>query len=373
MTDPAGSHPAPTGSAGSHPGPAGAAHPAPTGTAGSHPDSAGSAGAHPDPVAPARPELSFREAGGERPVQAVPLSHVSIEVGHLYREDLVAGPDRLRHHFGQVAPWVEAVRRIGDAELSPRRPRVSTCFLLDDYSTRLDLAGELVPELVRSAQECGVGIDYLAREAGCVEANGVPLARLVEDRLVADPPPGCNGARPPVTETGWLCNGSRSPVTVGAAAAMEPTTRWAPPAENAANRHSIFVDVELWDDEDTDGRTWSCAFLAAVWQLLRLGLLRWQGGRVTDPRPWDEVRAAADWSRMPAVVQVNPQAAPFSAYRTCSVLPGGFLPTEHAVRTILGQVAVEPEVLAQVADRAGGEGVALPAEPVDRIAYVFTG
>src|SRR5690606_35636054 len=104
--------------------------------------------------------------------------------------------------------------------------------------------------------------------------------------------------------------------------------------------HSVFVDVELWD-ERAGARTWSCAYLAAVWQLLRLGLLRRDGAPVTVPRPWPEVLPQA-WDLLPAVVQVNPRAAPFTAYRTFSVLPVGFLSTEHAVRTILSQVLVDP-------------------------------
>lgn len=339
---------------------------------------AGAAGTHPDrstgrswPAAGRDP--TFREASGERRVQSVPLSHLSIEVGHLYREDLAGGPDRLRDHFRQVAPWLDTARQAGVWALPPKPARVSTCLLVDDYSAPFGSPAEVVPELLGAARECGVDVDYLARESACAEADGIPLARLVEERIVADPPPGTNGSRPPVTESGWLCNGQRSPATSipAATAAMEPTVAWRPPVQNATNRHSIFVDVELWD-EHRGARAWSCAFLAAVWQLLRLGLLRCQGARVAVPQPWP-AELPDSWERMPAVVQVNPRAAPFSAYRTFSVLSVGFFATEHAVRTILSQVAVDPEVLAQVADRGAAEGIRLPDEPVDRITYTFTG
>jgi hypothetical protein len=324
---------------------------------------AGSAGVDPDRTSRSRiadPDASFREATGERRVQSLPLSHMSIEVGHLYRDDLASGPDRLRDHFGQVAA------------LSSKRPRISTCLLIDDYSAQLSAPAEVVPEVLRAARECGLEIDYLAREAACAEAHGAPLARLAEDLIVADPPPGTNGSRPPVTETGWLCNGQRSPATVPAAtAAMEPAASWRPPVQNATSRHSVFVDVELWD-ERSGTRVWSCAFLAAVWQLLRLGLLRCHGAPVAVPQPWPEELPEV-WERMSAVVQVNPRAAPFSAYRTFSILSLGFFATEHAVRTILSQVAVDPTLLAEITDRAAAERIRLPAEPVDRITYVFTG
>lgn len=316
------------------------------------------------------PIVTFREVSGESRVQEIPLAHLSIELGHLYREDLIAGPDHLRRRFQAVAPWAEVARRAGfdpDEEGRVSAWRVSTCILVDDYSATLDPPSHVLPELVRAAEAAGLRIDYLVRESACAEADGVPVARLVQERIVPDPPPGTDGSRPPVTETGWLCNGQRSPATT--AAAMEPVPRWQPPAQNGSASHSIFVDIELWD-ERTGARTWSCAYLASVWQLLRLGLLRDDGRPVATPQPWpDELPRA--WELLPAVVQVNPRAAPFCAYRTFSVLPVSFLGTEHAVRTILSQVLVDPKVLAKVDKRAEREQLTLPAAPVDRIGYAF--
>jgi hypothetical protein len=244
-----------------------------------------------------------------------------------------------------------------------------TCFLIDDYFTRFSSPAEVVPQLLDAARQNGLEIDYLARESACAEADGVPSARLVESRLVADPPPGTNGARPPTTTTGWLCNGQRSPAA-GATEAMGVAANWAPPAENAANRHSIFADIQLWD-ETSGKRTWSCPFLAAVWQLFRLGLLRNHGKAVVTASPWDGGPFPDDWDRLPAVVKLNRAAAPFSAYWTMSVLGTRFLHVEHAVQTILGRVAPEPAVIEQLAGRAQKEGLLLPAELARRIEYVF--
>ncbi|MEJ3745403.1 SCO2522 family protein [Actinomycetes bacterium KLBMP 9797] len=309
----------------------------------------------------------FREAAAERRVKRVPLAHLSIELGHLYMEDFAAGPERLRELFAQVAPWAAAAR-VAAARGLPGRPRISTCFLVDDYFTRFKSPAEVIPEVLAAAGECGLEIDYLARESGCAQAGDVPLARLVEDRLVPDPPPETNGSRPPVSESGWLCNGQRSPVS-GALEAMGGFQKWAPPAQNAANRHSIFIDVELWD-EGPDGRTWSCPYLAAVWQLLRLGMLRADGEPVAAPESW-EGPFPDDWDRLPAVVRLTGKAAPFSAYRTLSVLASRFLPIEAAVRTILGQVWADPQVTDQTQEAARRDGVALPAELEGRIQYVF--
>ncbi len=307
----------------------------------------------------------FREASAERRVESIPFAHLSIELGHLYMEDYQAGPEALRRHFRQVVPWSEAASRSCADPLSGRRPRISTCFLVDDYFTRFGSPRTVLPDLVSAAEECGLRIDYLGRESACAQADGVRLAELVRGRLVAEPPPDTTGARPPATESGWLCNGQRSPVS-GAAEAMGGLGAWSPPAENAANRHSIFIDIELWDH----GGVWSCPYLAAVWQLLRLGALRDGGRAVALPRPWTG-DFPANWDELPAVIQLSPDAAAFSAYRTFSVLAARFLPIEHGVRTILGQVAVDDEVTRQAAVRSADEGVPLPDELVDRIGYAF--
>lgn len=331
-------------------------------------------------------DATFREAAAEARVEGLPLAHLSVELGHLYMEDFAAGPDHLVHHFERVAVWAQAAVQACTQAINGRKEggtagpgggrskaRISTCFLIDDYFTRFSTPAKVVPELIRAARYSGLEIDYLARESACAVADGVPLASLVEGKLVADPPPDTNGSRPPTTETGWLCNGQRSPATAlpGAGEAMGAVQTWEPPVENAANRHSIFLDVQLWD-EAHGRRTWSCPFLAAVWQLLRLGMLRNLGEAVAVPRTCED-GFPEEWDRLPPVVKLNPNAAPFSAYRTLSVLSPRFLGIEHAVRTILSQVAVERAVAEQIARRSESEGLSLPAEVVGRIEYVFVG
>lgn len=314
----------------------------------------------------------FSEVAAQRRVSAVPLSHLSVELGHFYREDLQpedlnGDGRRLAAHFRTVRPWYEALRQNCADALGGRAPRVSTCFLVDDYFGEFSSPAELVPKLVAAAGQAGLVIDYLARESGCAEADGVPLAALVEARLVDDPPPDTTGARPPARETGWLSNGQRSPISPGEA--LSELSPWLPPVENGARNHSIFADIELWNAPG-GRRMWACPFLAAVWQLLRLGLLRNLGEAVATP-----VRLPGEfpdrWAELPAVVQLNPAAAPFSAYRTASVLATRFLPVENAVRTILGQVHVDPAAGGQVAQRSAAESVPVPAEVVDRLSYVF--
>ncbi|MEU6574079.1 SCO2522 family protein [Streptomyces sp. NPDC046805] len=316
----------------------------------------------------------FRETSAQPRTEAVPYSHLSLELGHLYMEDFAEGPDRLRAHFAAVRPWLDAARAGVPGLPDGKRPRISTCFLIDDYFSRLATPAELVPPLLKAAEDAGLRIDYLARESGCAATDpaapdGGGLADSVFGRLVESPPPGSKGFRPPLSRTGWLTNGRRAP-GLRTSAALNSGGAWQPPSETLARGHSIFVDVELWDERG-ERRTWSCAFLAAVWQLARLGLLRDNGRAVLTPVPWDASAFPADWDDLPHLVRLDPGAAPFSAYYTCSVLPTRFLPVEHAVRIVLEQTHVDEAALHQVAQRARGERVTVPAGVVDRTSYVF--
>jgi hypothetical protein len=315
-------------------------------------------------------EAVFRETAAEPRTQAVPLSHLSIELGHLFMEDLEGGPQRLRDHFAQVRPWAEAARAAAAVRAGGRRPRISTCFLIDDYFSQFSSPAELVPLLLAEAERAGLTVDYLARESGCAVTGKVPLAQAVAGRLVAEPPPGSYGSRPPTAQTGWLANGERSPVA-RAPQAMKSAAAWQPPRETAARRHSVFLDVELWSDAPDGRRTWSCPFLAAVWQLGRLGLLRNEGEPVFTPHPHTSTAFPDDWDELPDLLRLNPRADPFAAYRTCSVVPNRFLPVEHAVRVILDQTEVDRGALEQVAERSAREHVSVPDSVADRVSYVF--
>lgn len=312
-------------------------------------------------------DTSFRETTTLRRVQDVAYSHLSVELDHLYMEDFVRGEEHLRARIAQVAPWFDtAVRSLGSRRLTGR-PRVSTCFLVDDYFSDLISPAELVPMLRAAAAKEGVRVDYVARESACAVSDGVEVAAIVAGRLVSVPVEGTDGSRPPVAESGWLSNGQRSPA--GPAEALR-VQRWQPPVEAEARQHSIFVDVQLWSEEKDGARLWSCPMLAAVWQLSRLGLLRDHGRTIIQPRPLPEP-LPAEWSAMPAVVQLNPDATPFHGYRTLSLLDHRFLGIEHAVRVILEQVAQDDEVMERVLRRASQEGMPVTADVTGRIAYTF--
>ena len=314
-------------------------------------------------------ETKFLETSAVFRVESVPLSHVSVEVGHLYLEDLTTGESAVQRTFAAAAPWVRAARAPQAIGCEKQSVRLSTCFLIDDYFGRFSTPAEVIPMVLAAAKRENLEIDYLARESACATAGDVSPASLTLGSLVTEPTPGTTGGRPPLTETGWLTNGQRSPST-SRDEAMTRRGPWQPPRESARRRHSIFVDVELWDEHD-GRRTWSCPMLAAVWQLMRLGLLRDQGRAVVIPQDWMDPVFPESWDELPPIVRLNPRAAAFSAYTTLSVLSPRFLPVELAVRTILSQFACDPIVFAEANGRASRDAMPLPAELVDRIRYVF--
>ncbi|MGH3779984.1 MAG: SCO2522 family protein [Pseudonocardiaceae bacterium] len=319
---------------------------------------------------------TYSEATGQDRVREVPLSHLSIEVSHFTMEDLLHGEECIRPQFQRVAPWVAAAA----ASVATRegvKPRLSTCFLIDDYSRSHTKPADILNELIATAIECGVPIDYLAREAGCCVAGDVPLAELTAARLLPEPTPGTNGARPPTPESGWLCNGVRSPESdPGQAMRIQ---RWQPPQEFGKRNHSIFLDVELWKEagelangEAVAPRTWSCSFLASVWQLLRLGMLRHYGKAVAQPYKWPPGATWPEhWDDLPAVIQLNPDAEAFAAYRTVSILPRSYLPVEHAVGVILSHLSLDDVVINQILDRGKKEKLRVSPSVTDRVSYIF--
>ena len=331
-------------------------------------------------------DVSYDEVTRSTKVDAVPLSHLSVETGHLFLDDFAEGDRAIARQFEQAAPWLEAAgkrihKRFG------RNARISTCFLVDDYTPSSPprdqpKPSEVVDIVTAAADQAGFRIDYLAREAGCAIACERPhsgprdqsaLADIVAGLIVEEAAVGANGSRPPTAQTGWLSNGERSPAV---AVAMDAPD-WEPPAEFGGYRHSVFVDIELWSVDKSmpqAERQYSSSLLSAVWQLLRLGLLRNAGKAVAKPYRFGPNEALPDLcSQLPSIIQLTPDAAPFAAYQTLSVLPPHFRTTEHAAEIIIDHLRFDGTVLKQTADRARDEThpVTLPDNPVGRVSHLF--
>src|ERR1044071_4255455 len=96
----------------------------------------------------------FREEAAGSEVAAVALSHLSLELGHLYMEDYLAGVDRLVAQFRRVRPWAEVARANATEEAAGKRARISTCFLIDDYFTQFSSPAKVLPDVLTAAAEC---------------------------------------------------------------------------------------------------------------------------------------------------------------------------------------------------------------------------
>ncbi|MFF2553654.1 SCO2522 family protein [Nocardia sp. NPDC058058] len=324
---------------------------------------------------------TYRESSEESAVARLPMAHLSIEVGHFSLDEIVYETDKIRAEFRRAVPLVRAFTESARVEFGPEA-RVSTCYLADDYFQTDHKPAEVLDRLLGVAADAGLTIDYLARESGCHEAPAysggvvvgepVPVAAMVAARLIAQPEEEntANGRRPPTTESGWLCNGRRE--VAGRTRSAMHREEYRHPQEHGAREHSIFIDVELWKDSVDKPRRWSCPFLAAVWQLLRLGMLRYEGAPVAEPQPWPDGRDwPATWQDLPPVVRLEAGAAPFTAYRTMSMLPKRYLPIEHAVRVILDHIAIDDTVAARVIAQGGAEDVAVPAKVVERVGHLL--
>ncbi|MFB7720526.1 SCO2522 family protein [Nocardia sp. NPDC056100] len=323
---------------------------------------------------------TYRESSEESAVAPLPMAHLSIEIGHFSLDEIVDETDKIRAEFRRAVPLVRAFTESARVEFGPDA-RVSTCYLADDYFQTDHKPAEVLDRLLGVAADAGLTIDYLARESGCHEApvftggvavgEPIPVAAMVAARLIAQPEEEetANGRRPPTTESGWLCNGRRE--QTGRSRAAMHREEYVPPREHGAREHSIFLDVELWHDR-RDERRWSCPFLAAVWQLLRLGMLRYHGAAVVEPQQWLDGRDwPTAWRDLPPVVRLNEQAAPFTAYRTMSMLPKRYLPIEHAVRVILDHLAIDDDIAAYVTAQGFAEGVGVPAKVVERVGHLL--
>ncbi|MGW0325134.1 SCO2522 family protein [Nocardia sp. NPDC003183] len=322
----------------------------------------------------------YREASEDASITPLPMAHLSIEVCHFRHEEIIDDTDMVRAQFRRAVPLVAAFIESAKVEFGPDT-RVSTCYLTDDYFQPRFEPTKVLDRLLGAADDAGLTIDYLARQSGCHQApvfSGgialgapIPIAEMVVARLINQPEDEevATGGRPPTTELGWLCNGRRQQ-NGSSRATMHPQP-CRPPQEYGRGEHSIFLDVELWHDRDA-ARRWSCPFLAAVWQLLRLGMLRYKGAPVVVPQLWSADRDRPDqWHDLPPVLQLNADAAPFTAYRTLSMLPKRYLLIESAVRVILDHLAPDDDVAAQVAAQGAAEQLLVPPKIAERVGHLL--
>src|SRR5688572_617949 len=126
---------------------------------------------------------SYVETTGMSAGRSVPMSHLSVEVGHLYLEDLEGGPEAVQRKLAAVAPWAKQAAASLVDSLGKAAPRVSTCYLIDDYFSPDTSPAEVIPLVLKAAPAAGVTVDYLARESSCAMESGLAIAELVVGQI----------------------------------------------------------------------------------------------------------------------------------------------------------------------------------------------
>jgi hypothetical protein len=259
-----------------------------------------------------------------------------MEVGHFYADTIAQGRDVLAEHFSAIHTVAQTAIRAwtiqkAQAYKQPvsaiRKPLVTTCFMFDDYHNRPAAStspAEPLGLILDAAADANVQIDYVVREAAYAPMAEVVLTSLMREARVRATDEG----------SGWLL-------------AEEPRTQYAMAMgyeERAPTRSPINISVELYSHPaGTKGRTsWACPFLASMWQIHRLGGV----AGLPTPEPTQVLGELPNWKHwedVPSVIQRNPDAAPFAAAETFSILPNAFTPVEGAVDRIIAALNMNAE------------------------------
>lgn len=279
------------------------------------------------------------------------VADISVEVCHLYGDELEL--DRIVDGLRLAKPIVDSIRQACPS-LS-----LSICMLIDDYFGNLRVDPEDLHDRVRQAAvKADLAVNYLVSEAKLAET-----VRCLTDNLRPIPYPGAGSlvAERPIgsylssTLGSQLTNrGERDlsgfPESVRNFVHDRDVTK---PSESGLKHrarrgeHDLDLLVELWSaDPSNSANKYSCAVLAAWWQLARLGW--WRGGGVG--------------SVLPGVDSLD-GSIPFAARRTISILDPAYIEIEHAVRTILEDFVVSGRVKA--------ESEAFDDNVLGKVAYCF--
>jgi hypothetical protein len=231
--------------------------------------------------------------------------------------------------------------------VKPEDLTVSRVFLMDDYHNKpMDKRlrpASVLNDIIRASNEAGQRIDYIAREAAYVppaekafndmRAREEGLSEYLEDlpehlRVIRKGAPEKSN-KDGKGETGWL--ETRRP----GQDLIIPAMNGGSTLPYSINGTSAYVSVQLYDHSGPKGKiSYSCPFLAAMWQRSRLSHYPAHPDFAVPTECFDGPPDFDTWEQMPALMQLNPNAAPFQAKATISILPPSFIPVENAVKTI---------------------------------------
>lgn len=293
--------------------------------------------------------------------QTATFAHVSIEIGH-FMGDSLRKSKQLGQRLRKLKPWVDAAIKSYGQRREPKFS-YSTCLLLDDYSIEMPGTPEtIIPKITEAYSRVDLPIDYLVRESSL---SGEPAERLLnmasglatEDLWATKSPFSGTGAN-----TLWF--------KVGSDAERGDSDTGTLSQYSFPDKHPIEMLVAAATQTGKKSN-WTCAALATVWQLLRLGLLS-SNDNTLKPHPLDQLKKLPDeWDDVPGVLQLTHSPAPIAAFRTLSILPPMYLQVEGAVLSILERLILDNELQELAGMVAGRNGVTLPRRITDRVSYVF--
>jgi hypothetical protein len=251
-------------------------------------------------------------------IESIPFTEkagLSIETGHFYPNAFSknATPP-LADRLERVKIWADAA----ESELKQETgEEASTVYLIDDYSCNFK-PQRIIRQIIDAAKQSKLRVDYLAREGACIPLAGIVLDQLATTEVFAKDESVAH----------WF-DSTLEAVGVG--------DTWEGRLQFGGEMYYKYAKNE-----------WACAHLAAVWQLLRLGVLH----HPDFDKPFllknkDELPAWKKWDEVPGLIQLNPGAAPFQAHETLSILPKSYIDVENLVKKIITNLPVpdEPDAL----------------------------
>jgi hypothetical protein len=271
------------------------------------------------------------------------MAHLSVEIAHVYLGELTeqAVNKAINAAIDRVGPVVDRLTK-------DRGRAVSTCVLIDDYfESKGPTPQEAVEIFKNAAARLGFRLDWIAFEADCAAAADYFFDNLYpQPRFGESSHGGLYGEPNRLSRSGqsWISNGdpTRETKTPRSRRFLGREAKYLSGKVRPEIATSIALDVEIakaGSQSDDSALMWSCPFLAACWQLIRLGCWREPSGGMLAPK---------------RLLAVSDRPPPFFARRTLSHLPSRYLRVEHAVQVILAQLAIDDRARREIDPHAEG-------------------
>jgi hypothetical protein len=270
---------------------------------------------------------------------ALEIAHMSVEIAHIYLGELTE-----KTAGDAVAAAIDRVGPVVDRMIKDHGRTVSTCVLIDDYFESRGPTPEQAVEIFKNAAErLGFRLDWIAFEADCALAADYFFDNLYpQPRFGESSHGGTYGELNRLSRSGqsWVSNGdpTRQSKAPRSRRFLGEEVKYLSGKVRPEIATSIALDVEIANfGSQGDDLIWSCPFLAACWQLIRLGCWREPSGGMLAPK---------------RLLAVSDRPPPFFARRTLSHLPSRYLRVEHAVQVILNQLTIDERARREIDPRA---------------------